>query len=371
MNKIKMIAVAGARPNFMKIKPFLAAAEAFGRNGTEDGPAVETYLVHTGQHYDRNMSDVFFRELGIRPPDVNLGVGSSSHAAQTAGIMIKFETVCLAEKPDWVVVVGDVNSTVACTMVCAKLGIRTAHIEAGLRSFDRSMPEEINRLVTDALADMLFTPSEDADRNLAREGVPPEKIRLVGNIMIDSLIENIDKARTCGISERLGLEMGKFAYVTLHRPANVDDAGALAGIMERLGGLSRRLPVVFPVHPRTKKMISSFGLAGSSSGRMIMIDPIGYHESLCLAERARLVLTDSGGLQEETTFFRTPCLTLRPNTERPITVTMGSNKLTSPGRLAADIDAVLAGPEKFGNIPPLWDGRTAERIVKELVEASS
>jgi UDP-N-acetylglucosamine 2-epimerase (non-hydrolysing) len=343
---------------------------SYNTRRTEDAPEIDARLVHTGQHYDENMSGVFFRELGIRPPDINLGVGSGTHAVQTAGILIGFECVCEQERPDWVVVVGDVNSTMACTLVCAKMGIRVAHVEAGLRSFYRSMPEEVNRLVTDALADLLLTPSEDANVNLLREGIPQDKIKLVGNIMIDSLISHLSRARSDDIMDRLGLKRREFVYVTLHRPANVDDASELSKLMAELTELSRRLPVVFPVHPRTHKMLAAFGLQPSPGDRILALDPLGYYASLSLTENARMVLTDSGGLQEEATFFQTPCLTLRPNTERPVTITLGSNRLTSVDRLAADFSDVLAGPERLGQIPPLWDGHTAERILEELIVAS-
>jgi UDP-N-acetylglucosamine 2-epimerase (non-hydrolysing) len=258
----------------------------------------------------------------------------------------------------------------ACTLVCAKMGIRVAHIEAGLRSFDRTMPEEINRLVTDALADLLLTPSEDANEHLLKEGISKEKIKLVGNIMIDSLIDNLPAARANGILDRLGLEPSRFVYATIHRPANVDGQGTLSILMAGLGDLSKRLPVVFPVHPRTRKMLAEFDLFPPAAGRLMLLDPLGYHASLCLTENARAVLTDSGGLQEEATYFRTPCLTLRPNTERPITVTLGSNRLTRLERFLGDIDGLLAGPERRGQIPPLWDGHTAERILDELIAAS-
>lgn len=370
MNRIKSIIVAGARPNFMKVSPFLKAVSAFNAQSGPRAVSVEAVLVHTGQHYDENMSEVFFRELGIQPPDLNLGVGSGSHAIQTAQIMTGFETLCLREKPDWVVVVGDVNSTMACALVCAKMGIRVAHIEAGLRSFDRTMPEEINRVVTDALADLLLTPSEDADGNLLREGVAREKIKLVGNIMIDSLIENLPRARTSDTLAKLGVVPRQFIYVTLHRPGNVDDRSGLSALMTGLEAAARDLPVIFPVHPRTRKMLAEFGLMPHPDGRLRMLDPIGYHGSLCLTENARLVLTDSGGLQEEATFFRTPCLTLRPNTERPITITLGSNTLTSVGRLVNDIKGMLEGPDRRGQIPPLWDGHTAERALRSILEAS-
>jgi len=371
MKNIKVLIVAGARPNFMKVKPLMKEILEYNAQRAPDALIVHPLLVHTGQHYDQNMSDVFFRELGIQPPDINLGVGSGSHAVQTAHIMIGFEAVCEREKPDWVVVVGDVNSTIACTLVCAKMGIRVAHIEAGLRSFDRTMPEEINRLVTDALADLLLTPSEDADENLLREGVSRDKIKFVGNIMIDSLMENLEKARASGILAQLRLEQGQFVYVTLHRPANVDGQSSLSTIMAILEQISRRLPVVFPIHPRTRKMLSEFGLTPRSDSRLLLLEPIGYHDSLCLTENARLVLTDSGGLQEEATFFRTPCLTLRPNTERPITITLGSNRLTKLERLMDDVSDTLNGPERKGQVPLLWDGHTAERTLRHMLVASS
>ncbi len=370
MSRLKLIIVAGARPNFMKIAPLMkriVRENAFGDRGTA---RIDALLVHTGQHYDENMSEVFFRELGIPHPDINLGVGSGSHATQTAAILTGFEAVCDREKPDWVVVVGDVNSTMACTLVCSKMGIRVAHVEAGLRSFDRTMPEEINRLVTDALADLLLTPSEDADRNLLREGVAREKIKLVGNIMIDSLIDNLSKARAGGVLEDLRLEPSRFIYVTLHRPANVDDRHNLKTLMTGLEKISERLPVVFPVHPRTRKMLSEFGLLSPAGHRLVLLEPLGYHASLRLCENARVVLTDSGGLQEEATFFRTPCLTLRPNTERPVTVTLGSNKLTRLDSLLDDLEILLAGPERIGQVPPLWDGQTAGRVIEALVTAA-
>ncbi|HXI53619.1 MAG TPA: UDP-N-acetylglucosamine 2-epimerase (non-hydrolyzing) [Candidatus Saccharimonadales bacterium] len=368
MNRLKVFVIAGARPNFMKVAPLMKAIAT--HNASREGRAIEDRLVHTGQHYDEKMSDVFFRELGIRQPDLNLGVGSGSHAVQTANTMISFETVCEQHRPHWVVVVGDVNSTVACTLVCAKMGIRVAHVEAGLRSFDRTMPEEVNRLVVDVLADLLFTPSEDGNENLQREGIAPHKIHLVGNIMIDSLVENLPQARRHPTLKQNGLAPGRFAYVTLHRPSNVDLRESLSGIMAELVRVARDLPVVFPIHPRTRKMLNEFGLMPAPGKGLILLEPVGYHESLCLTENARLVLTDSGGLQEEATYFRTPCLTLRPNTERPITVRVGSNRLTDIPRLPADVDGVLNGPERIGTVPPLWDGRTAERTLACLLGAA-
>ncbi len=371
MKTVKVIVVAGARPNFMKVMPLMKRIAAFNDRRDRDTGRLEALLVHTGQHYDENMSEIFFRELGIPRPDINLGVGSGSHAVQTAHILTGFEAVCERERPDWVVVVGDVNSTMACTLVCSKMGIRVAHIEAGLRSFDRTMPEEINRIVTDALADLLLTPSEDADGNLLREGVPRDKIKLVGNIMIDSLLDNLPQARASGILSELKLDPGRFVYVTLHRPANVDGRAALSAIVAALRELSRSLPVVCPIHPRTRRRLEDFGLLPGPADGVRWLEPLGYHASLCLAEKARLVLTDSGGLQEEATFFRTPCLTLRPNTERPITVTLGSNRLTTAGRLLDDVAEALAGPERKGSVPPLWDGRTAERVLAHLLAASA
>ncbi len=366
--RIKLLVIAGARPNFMKIAPLSKAIAIHNRAGNQ--PGFDFRLIHTGQHYDNKMSDVFFEELGIPSPDINLGVGSGTHAEQTAAVMTAFEPICAKERPDWVVVVGDVNSTLACTLVAAKLGVKVAHIEAGLRSFDRSMPEEINRIVTDALADLLFTPSQDADENLKREGVDDSKVWHVGNIMIDALLANLEKARASAVLERYNLTRQNFAYVTLHRPSNVDDPVSLSSIMVELTNLGKRMPVVFPMHPRTRKMCSEFSIDLCQSEGIKILDPIGYHDSLCLTENARLVLTDSGGLQEETTFFRTPCLTLRPNTERPVTISIGSNRLTNADNLAEDISKVLHSDVRRSEVPAFWDGKTAERIIKVLLEIS-
>jgi UDP-N-acetylglucosamine 2-epimerase (non-hydrolysing) len=369
---IKIMSVVGARPNFMKIAPIVAAIKKFNDSINQGNPGnpINHLLVHTGQHYDVKMSEAFFRDLGIPDPDINMEVGSGSHALQTAQIMIKAEEAFIKEKPDWIVVVGDVNSTMACTLVASKLGIRVAHVEAGLRSFDRTMPEEINRLVTDALADLLLTPSRDADENLIREGVHPSKIRLVGNIMIDTLVANLDRSRSSRLPELLGLKLGGFAYVTLHRPSNVDDRASLEAIMTELKRLSDDLTVIFPVHPRTRKMLEEYEISLNGSRNLKILDPVGYHDSLYLTEHARFVLTDSGGLQEESTFLRTPCLTLRPNTERPVTIAEGTNKLTTIEALTKDIEDILEGRRNAGEIPEFWDGHTAERVIDSLLGAS-
>lgn len=363
---LKLILVAGARPNFMKIAPLIKAVRSHNtkKNNT---PKIDALLVHTGQHYDSYMSDIFFKDLGIPEPDINLGVGSGSHAEQTARIMLAFEPVCLKEKPDWVVVVGDVNSTLACSVVASKLGIKVAHVEAGLRSYDRSMPEEINRLVTDALADLLFTPSVDANINLKKEGIPAKNIKLVGNIMIDALLSRLPEAEKSRLPRRLHLTPREFIYVTLHRPSNVDRPEILSVIMRKLGKISKRIRVIFPVHPRTRKMLGEINFRDESYSQLMLIEPVGYTDSLWLAKYARLVLTDSGGLQEETTYFKTPCLTLRPNTERPITIKLGTNKLTKLDNLESDIEEILSGKIKRGKIPKHWDGRTADRIIKHLL----
>jgi UDP-N-acetylglucosamine 2-epimerase (non-hydrolysing) len=367
---IKVINVVGARPNFMKVAPIV---EAMRRRGAEFAPLI----LHTGQHYDERMSDAFFRDLGLPAPDIHLGVGSGSHAQQTAAVMQSFEPVLVNERPDWVLVVGDVNSTLACALVAVKLGVRVAHVEAGLRSRDRTMPEEINRLLTDQLADLLLTPSADADRNLLAEGIPPERIRLVGNVMIDSLFAQLERAANSRVREELGVAGIDYAVVTLHRPSNVDEPERLAAIMSALGRIAERLPVVFPAHPRTRRNLAEFGLlaAPESVGRLLLVEPLGYLDFLRLYSGARLVLTDSGGLQEETTALGIPCLTLRENTERPVTVELGTNRIvgTSPERIIAAAEALDAAREATiaPRVPPLWDGRTAERILDALVEASS
>ncbi len=350
---MKILHVVGARPNFMKAAPVVRALQAV--DGTEQ------ILVHTGQHYDFNMSDVFFQELGLPSPDVNLEVGSSSHAQQTSQIMSRFEPVVLEAKPDLVVVYGDVNSTVATALVCAKLMIPVAHVEAGLRSFDRSMPEEINRILTDDLSDLLFTPSEDGNLNLKDEGIEPAKVHLVGNVMIDTLVRLLPKALDKlpeGTPER-------YALVTLHRPSNVDDVSWLKSLLGALDDLSHELPVLFPVHPRTKQRILDLGILSDSKNHGFrLLAPAPYLEFLALQARATVVITDSGGIQEETTYLGIPCITVRENTERPITVSSGTNVLV--GRDAEgvrrEVRRVLSGGAKRGTIPPLWDGNAAARI---------
>ena len=329
--------------------------------------AFEQLLVHTGQHYDFQMSEVFFRDLDMPAPDRFLDVGSGSHAEQTARIMIAFEPVVREWRPDWVVVVGDVNSTVACALVCAKLGVRVAHVEAGLRSRDRTMPEEINRLVTDQLADLLLTPSRDADANLLAEGVDPAKIEFVGNVMIDTLAQHLDEARARPIVQVMGLRRAGYALVTLHRPSNVDDAADLREVLEALRDIGETLPVVFPVHPRTRQTLDPDVLA-SLAGRVEFLDPLGYLDFIALLDSARLVITDSGGLQEESTCLGVPCLTVRPNTERPITIEQGTNRLAPRDRegLAAAARTVLSEAPQTRPAPELWDGAAAARVADAL-----
>lgn len=365
---LKVIIVVGARPNFMKAAPLV---EAMKLRANE----FQSILVHTGQHYDADMSDAFFKDLGLPEPDVYLGVGSDTHAQQTAAIMQKFEPVVVKEKPDWVVVVGDVNSTLAAALVCAKLGVRVAHVEAGLRSRDRTMPEEINRLLTDQIADLLLTPSKDADENLIAEGISRERIRFVGNIMIDSLNAHVETAKRSTILEKLGLAGQDYAALTLHRPSNVDDASAFARILDALEAIASRLPIIFPVHPRTRSRIAELGLAEriEKLNGLRLIEPLGYVDFLRLYSQARLVLTDSGGIQEETTVLGIPCVTIRENTERPITVEMGTNTVAGSNTekiKRAAFAALDMAKQKPHCIPPLWDGRTAERVIDALIEKS-
>lgn len=331
----------------------------------------EPLIVHTGQHYDAAMSDSFFEDLGMPKPDVHLGVGSGSHAAQTARIMTEFEPVVLKHKPDWVVVVGDVNSTIACALVSVKLGVRVAHVEAGLRSRDRQMPEEINRILTDTISDLLFTTSQDADVNLAKEGIPAERVRFVGNVMIDSLLEHLKIAETSTVRTDLGVDGIDYAVLTLHRPSNVDDKTTFSGILEALLTVAEKLPVIFPVHPRTKARIEEFGFADVIADSNIrLIDPLGYIDFMRLYSGAKLVLTDSGGLQEETTVLGISCLTLRENTERPVTIELGTNVLvgTDAQKIRDAAAKIIDLRSEISNkkIPPLWDGKTAGRICDEL-----
>jgi len=365
---MQLMHVVGARPNFMKAAPVLAAAEKYSE--------FTQLLVHTGQHYDDNMSQIFFRDLELPAPDLNLEVGSGSHSAQTGEIMLRIERVLLERKPAMVLVYGDVNSTVAAALVAVKLGIPVAHVEAGLRSFDRSMPEEINRIVTDHIADILFTPSEDGDANLLREGISPEKIFQVGNVMIDTLVRLEDRARarwpllprTLGIPDTV-LQAGSYAVVTLHRPSNVDEPVRLTRLVEALANISQLLPVVFPVHPRTRERLRAAGVDGSGQ-RLYLVAPAGYLDFLALQRDAALVITDSGGIQEETTFLGVPCLTMRSSTERPVTTSLGTNRVIGLDveSLTPQAKRILDGDRPSGKSPPLWDGHAGERIAGVLVK---
>jgi len=351
--------VVGARPNFMKVAPVLRALR--------QQPGVRQTLLHTGQHYDANMSDIFFQQLGLPAPDIFLGVGSGSHAQQTAQVLVKFEEAVQQARPDWVLVYGDVNSTMAAALVCAKLRIRVAHVEAGLRSFDRDMPEEINRLVTDQVADLLLTPSADGDANLLKEGIPAERIRRVGNVMIDTLVRLLAQARLPDVPLK-----PPFALVTLHRPSNVDDPQQLRQILETLIGLSAECQMVFPVHPRTRSRIADLGSTFPGGERCLLLEPLGYVECLALQNHAAAIVTDSGGIQEESTYLGVPCLTLRENTERPITVTEGTNTLIGSDMrlLQSELKQILRGQGKRGRKPDLWDGRAGERIAAVLTGAA-
>lgn len=353
----KIVLVAAARPNFMKIAPL-------ARELHKHKDQVQCIIVHTGQHYDVNMSDSFFTQLEIPAPDVNLEVGSGSHAEQTGQIMIKFEKFLLQEKPDLVIVVGDVNSTMAGTLAAVKLGIKVAHVEAGLRSFDRTMPEEINRLVTDSIADYLLTPSKDANEQLLKEGIAEDKIVFVGNIMIDTLVRQMDAARQTLYYERLGLKPREYVLVTLHRPSNVDDKDNLETIIKVLGTINKSKKVVFAVHPRTRKKLAEYKLEGIAKD-LLLLDPVPYNEMLNLTMNCLCAITDSGGIQEETTYLGVPCITVRNNTERPVTVTEGTNVLTgnNTDMVLKAFEKILAGKWKKGKIPYYWDGKTAERIV--------
>lgn len=358
-SKPRILLVAAARPNFMKVAPVWRALDA-----THE---FKITLVHTGQHYDDNMSKVFFDDLRLPRPDVHMGVGSGSHAEQTARVMLAFEPVLKDADPDLVVVVGDVNSTMACTLVSVKLDVPTAHIEAGLRSFDRTMPEEINRMVTDILCDLLFTTSPEARDNLLREGVDERKIHFVGNVMIDSLRFYAAAAEKSGILETLGLEKHRYGLVTLHRPSNVDDAFQLVRLVRVLTDIGAECPLVFPVHPRTRHVMERAGIEVQGD-RMRLVDPVGYLDFMKLMQYSRVVLTDSGGIQEETTALGIPCLTIRDNTERPVTVTEGTNRLvgTDPARIVAECQDVLRHGVRNARVPELWDGNAAPRITQVI-----
>ncbi len=359
----KIMLIVGARPNFMKMAPLY-----FELAGTR---SLDPRIVHTGQHYDYAMSQSFFEDLELPEPHYFLGTGSGSHGEQTAKVMVESEKVFLAEKPDLVVVFGDVNSTLACSVTAKKLLIPVAHVEAGLRSFDETMPEEINRRVTDIVSDLLFTPSADGDENLAREGIEPKRIHRVGNIMIDSLVRilgRINADQEAAILRQWNLPQGNYVLVTLHRPSNVDEKESLRGILGYLNRLAEVMPVVFPMHPRTKKNIETFGIDMAFGSALQILEPVRYREFLTLEKNARFVLTDSGGIQEETTFLGLPCLTLRPNTERPITITQGTNELVDLGNIDDWTQKILAGNWKAGSVPALWDGRTAGRITRVIAD---
>jgi UDP-N-acetylglucosamine 2-epimerase (non-hydrolysing) len=346
----------------MKVAPVIRAAR--------DRAGIEQVLVHTGQHYDSTMSDAFFRDLDLPAPDVNLGVGSGSHGMQTGRIMVEFEPVLDRFRPDWILVYGDVNSTIACALVAAKKGVRIAHVEAGLRSRDRAMPEELNRILTDQLADLCLTPSRDGDDNLRSEGIEQSRIRFVGNVMVDTLLHLRDRARATQSPERFGLAGARYAFVTLHRPSNVDQPDTLADLLGALADLAEKMPVVFPIHPRTRGRIVEFGLE-KIAGKVRLVEPLGYLETISLVEQSTLVLTDSGGLQEETTVLGVPCITARGNTERPVTVTQGTNRLVASSRAAVGqaIHEVLTGAgngRHAPSVPELWDGRAGFRVIEAI-----
>jgi UDP-N-acetylglucosamine 2-epimerase (non-hydrolysing) len=363
---IKIINVVGARPNFMKIAPIQRVMSTYEN--------IETVLVHTGQHYDKRMSKLFFDDLQMPQPDIYLNVGSASHAEQTARVMVEFEKVIEREKPDLVVVVGDVNSTAACSLVAVKMGVKVAHVEAGLRSFDRDMPEEINRLVTDVISDYLFVTEQSGLDNLKREGIPDKKVHFVGHVMIDSLIHFAEKAKHSAIMEELKVLPQDYALVTLHRPSNVDGKESFTRLLDAFSEIEKKLKIIFPIHPRSRKMIEQFGLQEKVDNmkNLHLLKPLGYLDFMKLMHNAKLLLTDSGGIQEETTYLGIPCLTMRENTERPVTVEIGTNVIVGSDTelIVKEVRKIIKGEAKKGEIPELWDGKAAERIVAILAETT-
>jgi UDP-N-acetylglucosamine 2-epimerase (non-hydrolysing) len=359
---MKIISVVGARPNFMKVAPIHKAFLKYDKNVTH-------LICHTGQHYDVNMSDIFFNQLGLPKPDYYLGIGSGSHAEQTGKIMIEFEKLLLKEIPDLIIVVGDVNSTIACSLTAQKLHIKVAHVEAGLRSFDRNMPEEINRILTDSISDYLFVTEDSALKNLKNEGIDDDKVFFVGNCMIDSLVNIMPLTKSSIILEKLRLNPKDYILVTMHRPSNVDSDKRLIGLVKFMNSLAQHRKIVFPVHPRTAKNLENFGLTGKLSTDVLLTEPIGYIDFITLVEKSELILTDSGGIQEESTYLGVQCITLRTSTERPATVILGTNHLIGDDYVKAEksVMEVINGKKKNGTIPPLWDGKAAERICNILV----
>jgi len=362
--KKRILIVAGARPNFVKIAPLMREFKKHKRH-------FEVLLVHTGQHYDFEMSDVFFQNLRIPNPDIYLDVDSASHAIQTAKIMIAFESTVLEQKPDLIIVVGDVNSTLACSLVASKMNIEIAHVEAGLRSFDRTMPEEVNRMVTDSLSDYLFVSERSGLKNLKSEGVNSEKVYFVGNVMIDTLSDNLEIVDQSDILNKLRLTANEYSVLTLHRPSNVDSRETLTEVFDILTSISREIKIIYPIHPRTKKMIKEHNFSGrfKKLDNLLIVDPLGYIDFAKLVKESKFVITDSGGIQEESTFLRVPCLTMRENTERPITIEKGTNYLVGRDKtkILSCVKKILNGKSKKGSIPELWDGKTAERIIKILL----
>lgn len=367
MKKIKIVNVVGARPNFIKIAPLI--------HEMKNSNLIEPILLHTGQHYDYEMSDSFFKELSIPAPDIHLNVGSDTHAKQVASIMSKFDDYLDTDKPDYVLVVGDVNSTMACSIVAVKREIKVVHVEAGIRSWDKTMPEEINRMVTDSISDILMPPSIDAVENLEKEGHDPSKIHLVGNIMIDTLMSQQENIGKSDVLNQLKIKPKHYALITLHRPSNVDALNKLIQIIEALEAIQKKIKIIFPIHPRTKKMLQKFGLSNrvNNMKNLTLTKPFGYHDFGRLLKDSLFVMTDSGGIQEETTVYQIPCITLRPNTERPITIQQGTSELASSGAeiIVQYSENILNGEWKKGKIPLFWDGKTSKRIIKVIEKQSS